>query len=68
MPNLPAVMPVAANDFINLFMKPFFTYFRQLMIEAERQATRFRVGKIVTTYAGVQTFHPVEDQAVDGVT
>ncbi len=37
------------------------------MVEAERQAAGFRVGEVVTTDAGIEPFHAVEDQAVDRV-
>ncbi|MNY53206.1 hypothetical protein D3C86_1889420 [compost metagenome] len=49
-------------------MQPLGAELAELMIETERQATGFRIGKIVTTNAGIQPFHAVDDQPVNGVT
>ena len=38
------------------------------MVETERQAPGFRVGEIVTANAGIQPFHPVQDQTVNRIT
>ncbi len=63
----PLSLAVTTDNLVN-FLVRLFAHFRQLMIEAQRRATRFRIGKIVTTDASVQPFHSVEDQAVNRVT
>ena len=60
-------MAVATNQLVNLVMQASLTHFRQLMIETERQAARFRAGEIVAADAGIQPLHAVEDQTVDRV-
>ena len=67
MPNLAAVVAIGADDFVHFIVLTLFAHFRQLVVETQRQATRFRISKIVTTNAGIQPLHAVEDQTVDRV-
>ena len=67
MPDFTGIVTVAAHRLINLIVQTFGTELAQLVVEAQRQATRFRIGKVVAANAGVKPFHTVEDQAIHRV-
>ena len=67
MPNLAAVVTVTTHRFVHLIVRALQAQLRQLMVETQRQAARFRIGKIVTTNAGIQPFHAVQDQTINRV-
>ena len=60
-------MTVTTHRFVHLIVRALQAQLRQLMVETQRQAARFRIGKIVTTNAGIQPFHAVQDQAINRV-